>query len=201
MWRSTELQIRPGFLLALALSCFAGGRSVLSALLAAALCHEAAHLAVLWCFRVPVERVSLTGRGAEICAPMQTRLSYGREIAAVAAGPLCNLLLAFPAARLAGWYLFAGASFLLGVFNLLPVERLDGGRLLHLLISWLWEPFTADRVCRVVSIAVAWSLTALIAGLLIATGQGLLLLVGAVGLLLPRRLPSLHRAAGGVKRA
>lgn len=197
MWRSTDLQVKPGFLLALAVSTVMGGRGVLSALLAAALCHEAAHLAVLWWFRVPVERVSLTGRGAEIRAPLQTRLSYGREIAAVAAGPICNLALAFFAARLAGWYLFAGASFLLGMFNLLPVERLDGGRLLHLVISWLWEPFTADRVCRVVSVAVAWALILVTAALLIATGQGLLLLVGAAGLLLPRRVPSLRRAAGG----
>ena len=177
--------MRPGFFLSLGAAAAMGALPVLPALLAAALCHEAAHLAALRWFRVPVRRVSLTARGIEIEAPIQTRLSYGREMLAVAAGPLCNLLLALVSARLWGWYLFAGASFLLGAFNLLPSPALDGGRLLHLAVSRLWDPFLADRVCRVAGVLSAGLLTALLAALLLATGQGLLLLLGAAGLLVP----------------
>ena len=52
-------------------------------------------------------------------------MSYGRELAAVLAGPLANLL----AAVLLGWLGYpvsAGANAVLGAFNLLPVSPLDG---------------------------------------------------------------------------
>ena len=187
MWKSTEFSVTPGFFLALGAGALMGAGGVLPVLLAAAVCHEAAHLLMLRLFRIPVEAVRLTASGAEIRAPIQTRLSYGREMAAVAAGPLCNLLLAVAAARLAGWYLLAGASFLLGAFNLLPVASLDGGRLLYLLIAWRRDPFLADRICAVVSAVCAWALTLALAALLLFTGQGVLLLAGAAGLLLPLR--------------
>ncbi len=183
MWRSTEFRLEPGFFLLLALAAALGALDVLPVLLAAAACHEAAHLAVLGWFHVPVERVALTAAGVEIRAPIQTRLSYPQEIAAVAAGPACNLLLALVSARGPGWYLFAGANFLLGAFNLLPVLTLDGGRICYLLVSWLWEPVTADRLCRTLSAVTAWALLLLLGGLLLLTGQGLLLLLGAAGLL------------------
>lgn len=184
MWRSTEFRLEPGFFLLLALAAALGALEVLPVLLTAAACHEGAHLALLRWYRVPVRRVSLTAAGIEIQAPMQARLSYPQEIAATAAGPACNLLLALIAARWAGWYLFAGANFLLGIFNLLPVLTLDGGHICHLVLSWLFEPVTADRVCRRISAVTAWTLTILLGVLLVLTGQGLLLLLGAAGLAL-----------------
>ena len=186
MWSSVKFRIKPGFFLLLALSVLLGAGDVLPVLLLAAVCHEGAHLGVLALFGVPVREVSLTAAGIEIQAPMQTRLSYGREILAVAAGPVCNLALALLAARWAGWYLFAGASFLLGVFNLLPAEALDGGRILYLALSWAWEPVTAYRICCTVGRATVLVLLLVLAVLLLATGQGLLLLVGAAALLPPR---------------
>ena len=129
MWSSAKFRVEPGFFLLLALSVLLGAGNVLPVLLLAAACHEGAHLGVLALFRIPVKTISLTAAGIEIQAPMQTRLSYGRELLAVAAGPLCNLVLALLAARWAGWYLFAGASFLLGLFNLLPAAGEDGGAL------------------------------------------------------------------------
>lgn len=179
--------MEPGFFLLLALAAALGALEVLPVLLAAAACHEITHLAVLRWYRVPVRRVALTAAGMEIEAPMQTRLSYPQEIIATAAGPVCNLLLALAAARWAGWYLFAGANFLLGAFNLLPVLSLDGGRICQLALSWWLEPVTADRVCRRLSAVTAWTLTGVLAVLLALTGQGLLLLLGAAGLALGSR--------------
>ena len=198
MWSSAKFRVEPGFFLLLALSVLLGAGNVLPVLLLAAACHEGAHLGVLALFRIPVKTISLTAAGIEIQAPMQTRLSYGRELLAVAAGPLCNLVLALLAARWAGWYLFAGASFLLGLFNLLPAEALDGGRLLYLALSWVWEPVTAYRICRTVGRVTVLLLLLALTVLLMATGQGLLLLAGALALLPPpeRRRCQKHRAAG-----
>lgn len=204
MWSCVKFRVEPGFFLLLALAAALGAGEVLPVLLAAAACHEGAHLGVLALFRVPVRTVALTAGGIEIQAPMQTRLSYGREMAAVAAGPLCNLVLGLLAARLAGWYLFAGASFLLGLFNLLPAEALDGGRLLYLALSWRREPVTAYRVCRVVGRVTVLALLLVLTVLLLATGQGLLLLAGALALVLPappgRRDSRARRAPVSKKR-
>ena len=54
--------------------------------------------------------------------------------------------------RIAGDYVLAGANLLLGVFNLLPVPSLDGGRALFLLVSWGADPGTADQLCRCFSV-------------------------------------------------
>jgi len=69
-------------------------------------------------------------------------------------------------------------------------------RALHLLVSWLWEPLTADAVSRRVGLGCALLLTAAALFLTIRYHAGLFLLLGASGTLIPQ-LPSidLKRAA------
>ena len=67
-------------------------------------------------------------------------LSYGQEAAAALAGPAVNLTLALALCRLPGGELWAGLNLVLACFNLLPVGRLDGGRVLRCLLSWLLGP-------------------------------------------------------------
>ena len=50
---------------------------------------------------------------------------------------------------------------MLGVFNLLPLTALDGGRLLWIGITWVTDPFLADKVCRVVTLVLLMALAAL----------------------------------------
>ncbi len=99
---------------------------------------------------------------------------------------MSNLLLAAAIGLLGRWweplYLFAGAQLVLGAFNLLPALPLDGGRILWLALAWLTEPYTAQRVLSVVSLAV--SLALLLGGgwFIWRQGGSPFLLVGAVGL-------------------
>ena len=182
MWRSTELRLSPGFFVLLGLSVLAGAGPVLPHVLLAALCHELGHLAVLRLFRVPVVRLTIGPMGAVIEAPGQQRLSYGRELLAVAAGPAVNLLLALVLARVSGDYLLAGANFLLGVYNLLPVPGLDGSRLLYLGAAWCTDPFAAQRLASLVGAVTLAILVGLSAALLWSTGGGAFCLLGALGL-------------------
>lgn len=77
-------------------------------------------------------------------------LSYGKELAAVLAGPLANLLWGLLLAWLGGpWLVPAGANLVLCAFNLLPVRPLDGGRALELLVSWAAGPAAGERGCPV----------------------------------------------------
>ena len=169
-------------LVTLALALLAGAGEVLPLVLVAALCHELGHLAVLWLFHVPVEALTITPMGAVIQAPLQSRLSYGRELTATLAGVAVNFALALLFARVTGDYLFAGANMILGVYNLLPIQGLDGGRALYLAVAWATEPFTAQRVCGLVNLVAMGLLLALVTGIVWQTGGGFLWLMAVLAM-------------------
>ena len=181
------IHIGAGFFLLLAAAFLIAPPGVTAAVLLAAAMHECGHLALLALFRVPVEGMRLGGFGAVIYAPGARRLSYGRELAVTLAGAGVNLLAAPPIAALsarAGWewgYLFAGAHTVLGVYNLLPIPPLDGGRALYLLLAWRWGPDAGERVASLAGVSAAATLTVLGAYLTLTFG-GALFLLAALGL-------------------
>ena len=202
MSRSPDVTVcvRPSALLTPALFLLLTDTPILlAALLPAALLHELAHYAVLHLCGVRTARFTLTGLGASLYVPELHRLSYGAELLSAAAGPLMNLLL-WVLLSLTGreeLTLFAGAQMVLGVLNLLPVRPMDGGRILWLATAYLTEPYTADRVAAAVGLAASSALLALCLWLVLPTGSGLFLLLGALWLayrslppevFLPRRL-------------
>lgn len=135
-------------------------QNLLPAALCAAAAHELGHLAAIYTVGGKVSRLRLTAAGAEL--QMEVGLSYGRELLCALAGPLTSLLLAFWAAQL-GAVVFAGLNFALGLFNLLPLSMLDGGRVLACFLSQLLGPDYADR-------ARWWLDTVLTTGLLLCGG-------------------------------
>lgn len=202
MSRSPDVTVcvRPSALLTPALFLLLTDTPILlAALLPAALLHELSHYAVLRLCGVRTARFTLTGLGASLYVPELHRLSYGAELLSAAAGPLMNLLL-WVLLSLTGreeLTLFAGAQMVLGVLNLLPVRPMDGGRILWLATAYLTEPYTADRVAAAVGLAASSALLTLCLWLVLTTGSGLFLLLGALWLayrslppevFLPRRL-------------
>ena len=183
MWSWRKLSVTWGAVGLLALALFAGAGEVLPVVALAALCHELGHLTAL--VKAKIERIRLTAFGAEIRADTRY-LPYGREIFCTLAGPAVNLVLAVVLARAAGNYLLAGANLFLGVFNLLPLPSLDGGRALHLAISWVTDPMLADRVCRWVGLLWGGALAATALVLVVRHGTGAFLLLGALGAFLPQ---------------
>lgn len=187
MSRSPDVTVcvRPSALLTPALFLLLTDTPVLlAALLPAALLHELAHYVVLRLCGVRTARFTLTGLGASLYVPELHRLSYGAELLSAAAGPLMNLLL-WVLLSLTGreeLTLFAGAQMVLGVLNLLPVRPMDGGRILWLATAYLTEPYTADRVAAAVGLAASSALLALCLWLVLTTGSGLFLLLGALWL-------------------
>lgn len=137
-WEKGE--VSPGFLFLWALFFFLDQDGVAPWALAACAVHELAHVACLHLAGGTIKYLRFTAFGAEIEGQSGMRLSYGGELLSVLAGPGSNLLLAFLSAR-AGerWYLFSGLNLSLGLFNLLPVPGLDGGRALRLLAVMLFE--------------------------------------------------------------
>lgn len=185
MWKSGKVEIGWGFAATLALALLAGAGEVLPLVGLSALCHELGHLGALRLAGAEVERFRLSAFGAEIQADTRY-LPYPKEILCTLAGPVVNLLLALVFSRVAGDYVLAGANLLLGVFNLLPIPSLDGGRALYLLVSWCADPAAADWTCRRIGLGCAAALTAVALVLTLQRRAGLFLLLGAVGTLLPQ---------------
>ena len=134
--RKLHLDVRPsGFLLLSLLYFFSDGQT-LAALLGSILLHEWGHMAVLrGCgARVREIRVDITGLCMDYSGVYLTRW---QEFCAAAAGPLFGALGAWAASFWGNFFgnrfllLFAGASLVLTVFNLLPIQPLDGWRMLR----------------------------------------------------------------------
>lgn len=108
--------------------------------LAAAALHEGGHLLACRMVSVPVLRLRLTCCGGEL---IPLRHLEGREECLVAmAGPAVNLLLSAGFAAFADeeqWAVFSGVNLILGLFNLLPMLPLDGGRILHGILSCIMK--------------------------------------------------------------
>jgi len=128
-------------------------------LFGAVLLHELGHLAAARLLRVPVTAVVLWPMGGFTAV----RLSPGRfraELGIALAGPSVNLLLALLIAGLGGWegpgarwrpeVVFGWLNLLLGLFNLLPVFPMDGGRILRSALAMAlgegWGTWLALRV-------------------------------------------------------
>lgn len=179
-----KLDLSPWTALILALFIWLCGMDLLLAVLFAAFFHEMGHYFLLRHFGAAVKTLRITIFGAEM-EIANNRLSYGREILATLAGPAVNLLLALLLAWFGRWweraYLFSGAQFILGLFNLLPLIPLDGGRLLWLLVAWLREPYTADKLLH--ELSVCFTAVLVCGGLFLWVKEGSpFFFVGALGL-------------------
>ena len=135
-----RFQITPGFwLLAAVVWVIEPGLLVPTAL--AAGCHELGHCAALKLLGNGPGRLRLSALGAELTP--RRPLSYACQLPAALAGPAVSLGAALLAARW-GFFLFAGLSLALGLFNLLPIDPLDGGRAMQSLCA-LALPAPLDR--------------------------------------------------------
>lgn len=165
----------PGFLVLLALLYWLdGGPGLLGWALAACGLHELGHVAAAALLGGGVKEFHLTAVGAELTLDGTRPLSYGRECAAVLAGPGASLLTALLAAR-GRLFLLAGLSLGQGLFNLLPVLPLDGGRALCLLLS--------DRLGEDRAQGALGAVSAVLSGLLLGGGLVLLRVFGNPALL------------------
>lgn len=175
------ISISGGFCLLAAWFALANGGELLLTVLGAAAVHELGHCLVLMGLGARIRRLRLSVFGA-VLETDSARLSYGGELAAVAAGPAANLLcVAVLAALDSGAAVFMGANLVLCVFNLLPVRPLDGGRALELLLSWTAGPALGEQIVRWTGAVTATVLAAAVVWLMWRSGGSLWLLPAAGG--------------------
>lgn len=115
--------------------------------IAAALLHELGHLLMMLRCGVRVRGIAL--RLFDVRIDADNPHSFADDVRITLGGPAVNLLLAAAFVPLSCF--FGYANLALGCFNLLPVMSLDGGRLLHLLLSRRFDERVCERVLTVIS--------------------------------------------------
>lgn len=149
MWNPpdwSKVEVSPGFWLLLAgLFWLDEGTGLLPWGLLACLIHELGHIGAASACSGKIQRLSLTMVGAELSISYETPPSYGKDTLIALAGPAANLVtgglsLAF------GQQLPGVLSLGIGAFNLLPIQPLDGGRVLYALLADRLDPDWADRL-------------------------------------------------------
>lgn len=118
--------------------------------LGAILLHEGGHILALILCGGKIERVRISPFGITLCT--NSIPSYRRELAVALAGPFFGFW-AFLLFRNTGGtlLLFAQINLAFSLFNLLPIEALDGGKTLSALLHLLLSPDTAEKVARGIS--------------------------------------------------
>lgn len=133
---------------ALLLWCDKSGIVVLT-FIAAAL-HETGHFIMMQIFGVKLARIRVTPLGIDIEKSSCTERSYQRDALVSFSGPFANLIFAGIFAFFGEYFqLFAIINLALALFNLMPIEPLDGGQALY---SLLCIHFSAERSAKAVSI-------------------------------------------------
>lgn len=147
----TRVEVSPGFLLLLgALFWLDEGVGLLPWGLLACLLHELGHIAAAAGFGGRMEALSLTAVGAELRIGYGAPLSYTQDSLVALAGPAANLLAGVFFTAL-GWGLAAALSLAVGVFNLLPIPPLDGGRVMYGLLANRLDADWAERLMTAMS--------------------------------------------------
>lgn len=130
-------------------------------LLSAILLHETGHIFAFLVLGEPLP--TLAGRRLGLLlTPRRPLLSYGREIFICVAGPLFNLLAAcalIPALRTGqatdAHFCFFAFHLFTAIFNLLPIDGFDGGRILFAGLSLAFSPVLAQKASSFFSLLFA----------------------------------------------
>ncbi len=118
--------------------------------------HETGHLLCMWAKGVPPQKIKLIPTSVQICAPSLS--SFKKDIAVSLCGPLFNIIIFFTLYLNFLLYknyeilIFALINLLIAIFNLLPLKGLDGGKILHSIISLKSSGEKADKVISVVTL-------------------------------------------------
>jgi stage IV sporulation protein FB len=156
-------RFHPLFVLMMLLSMFAGYFVELLTLFCIVLIHELGHVAAAKGFGWRVSEVQLLPFGGVAITDEMGSVPAYQEIIVALSGPLQNLWMigltlimqqsGYWGAEWAGYFFYA--NLMIGLFNLLPILPLDGGKVLQALLSY-WLPYHRAIVsCSLISLCLS----------------------------------------------
>ena len=153
------VKIRIGFLFSwvvAVLLCFDRTNAIRPAVFFSLL-HEAGHLSAIILTGQRPKQICFGLFGMSIVRGNDLSESYIEEMITALAGPAVNIILALVFA-LAHCFFDNGTvnkafavNLIIGLFNLMPVFSLDGGRALESFLKYKYDSFTSERILKTVS--------------------------------------------------
>ena len=140
-WHCPKVEISAGACLWGAVLLLAVPLPWVAAAVMAAAFHELFHCLMIWLLGGTVWEIRMGSGGTAI---NMVGLSNGAELLAAAAGPAGSFSLLLLAERLPP---LALCGFVQGMFNLLPVYPMDGGRILFCILSLVMPMEKAEIIC------------------------------------------------------
>ena len=183
-----KIRITPGALLLLIALLF-DAKGAAMGILFAALLHECGHLLAARLLGIRLRLLELDLAGAKLY-PARAIRSYRDEGILAAAGPLASLagalLSPFP---LPFFHVFRLACLSQALFNLLPIDGFDGGRILFSVLARLLDAERARRALALCTYLCLLLLFALSACLLLRYGESMALAVLSASIFARQFLP------------
>lgn len=188
-WMGTVYRLHPLFIMVMMVSVVTGFFVELITLFGIIVIHEIGHVAAAKSFGWRVREVQLLPFGGVVVVDDQGNVSAWQEIAVAIAGPLQNVLMIGMAYLLVWcgiweqeWAIyFIKANLIIGLFNLLPLLPLDGGKIMQSLLSLLFSYHRTIVYCTRISLLFSFVMI-LIA--IYPSGQGIQLNLLMIGLFL-----------------
>lgn len=121
----------------------------------ATITHELGHVMALLSLGYKPSELSFEIIGIKLIQPIKT-INYIKEIIIYISGPLINIImftvLYFCSAQASFMKVFAYIHLFIGIFNLLPIGTLDGGRVLNLLFRLFLGYRISNKLSLIISI-------------------------------------------------
>ena len=112
------------------------------------LIHELGHLIFILYYKIKIEKISFKVYGINIEIENERYLQNYKEVILLLGGSLANFLSAAVIYLfLSDLNIFIMTNLILGIFNLFPVDSLDGGKIINIMLFSLLPMNIAYNIC------------------------------------------------------